>query len=156
MFLALDQQYLDMSQPVKILGPKGALWKHLDPQAVAGMWDVRAKNASEKAVVEQGHDTRIVFKATRPPSFTGTAKARLMGLPAKVESGVVDLAAGAESLEFQVRVAADAAPGKHETVFCRLEVPVGDAWMIHQTPATSLRIDKPLPEGVAAKSEAPR
>lgn len=64
---------------------------------------------AEKAVVEQGHDTRIVFKATRPPSFTGTAKARLMGLPAKVESGVVDLAAGAESLEFQVRVAADAA-----------------------------------------------
>jgi hypothetical protein len=111
---------------------------------------------AEKAVVEQGHDTRIVFKATRPPSFTGTAKARLMGLPAKVESGVVDLAAGAESLEFQVRVAADAAPGKHETVFCRIEVPVGDAWMIHQTPATSLRIDKPLPEGVAAKSEAPR
>jgi len=111
---------------------------------------------AEKAVVEQGHETRIVFKASRPPSFTGTAKARLMGLPAKVESTVVDLPAGAESLEFQIRVAADAAPGKHDQVFCRIEVPVGDAWMVHQTPATSLRIDKPLPEGVAAKSEATR
>ena len=62
----------------------------------------------------------------------------------------VDLAAGAETLEFPVTVAADAPVGKHENVVCRIEVPVGDAVMIHQMAATSLRIDKPLPPAVAA------
>jgi len=105
---------------------------------------------AEKAVVEQGGTVQLVFKAAKPPSFTGTAKARLLGLPAKTEAPTLDLAAGAETLEFPITVAPDASVGKHENVVCRIEVPVGDAVMIHQMAPTSLRIDKPLPPAVAA------
>lgn len=109
---------------------------------------------AEKAVVEQGGTVTLVYKAPKPPSFTGTAKARLVGLPNKVEAPTLDLAAGVETLEFPVTVAADAPAGKHENIICRIEVPVGDAIMVHQMAATSLRIDKPLPPAVAAAGGA--
>jgi hypothetical protein len=101
--------------------------------------------AADKAVVEQGSETTLVFKATKPASFAGTAKVRLMGLPVKTEAPEVELAPGKEVIEFPVKVAADAPAGKHDNIFCRIEVPQGESLMIHQTPATSLRIDKPLP-----------
>ena len=110
---------------------------------------------AEKAVVEQGGTVKIVYKAAKPPAFTGTAKARLLGLPTKVEAPTLDLAAGTETLEFPITVAGDAPVGKHENLICRIEVPVGDAIMIHQMAPTSLRIDKPLPPAVAA-NEGPK
>jgi hypothetical protein len=105
---------------------------------------------AEKAVVEQGGTVKLVYKAAKPPAFTGTAKARLLGLPTKVEAPTLDLSAGTETLEFPITVGADAPVGKHENIICRIEVPVGDAIMIHQMAPTSLRIDKPLPAAVAA------
>ena len=101
--------------------------------------------AADKAVVEQGAETRLVFKATKPANFTGTAKVRLMGLPVKTEAPELEFESGKEAIEFPVKVAADAPAGKHDNIFCRIEVPQGAVMMIHQTPATSLRIDKPLP-----------
>jgi hypothetical protein len=105
---------------------------------------------AEKAVAEQGTATKLVYKAAKPPTFTGTAKARLLGLPPKIEAPVLDLPAGADTLEIPITVAADAPPGKHENIVLRIEVPVGDAVMVHQCAGTSLRIDKPLPPAVAA------
>jgi len=105
---------------------------------------------AEKAVAEQGTATKLVYKAAKPPTFTGTAKARLLGLPPKTEAPVLDLPAGVDALEVPITVAADAPPGKHENLVLRIEVPVGDAVMVHQSAATSLRIDKPLPPAVAA------
>jgi hypothetical protein len=61
------------------------------------------------------------------------------------DAPVLDLKAGSEAIEFPVKVAADAPAGKHDNIFCRIEVPRGGAFIIHQTPATSLRIDRPLP-----------
>ncbi len=101
--------------------------------------------AAEKAVVEQGAATTLIFKASKPTSFEGTAKVRLMGLPVNTDAPVLDLKAGSEAIEFPVKVAADAPAGKHDNIFCRIEVPRGGAFIIHQTPATSLRIDRPLP-----------
>lgn len=107
--------------------------------------------AAEKAVAEQGAETTLVFKTTKPVSFAGKAKVRLMGLPVKTEAPELELVPGQETLEFPVKVAADAPSGKYDNVFCRIEVPQGEAVMIHQTPATSLRIDKPLPPEKAEK-----
>jgi hypothetical protein len=109
--------------------------------------------AAEKAVVEQAAETTLVFKTTKPASFAGKAKVRLMGLPVKTEAPELELMPGQETLEFLVKVAADAPPGKYDNVFCRIEVPQGEAVMLHQTPATSLRIDKPLPPGKAEKGK---
>lgn len=105
---------------------------------------------AEKAVAEQGTATKLTYKAAKPPTFTGTAKARLLGLPPKTEAPVLDLPAGADTLEVPITVAVDAPPGKHDNIVLRIEVPVGDAIMVHQSAATSLRIDKPLPPAVAA------
>jgi hypothetical protein len=103
--------------------------------------------AAEKGQVEQGGRTTLVFTAKKPAAFAGTAKATLVGLPTKAEAPARELVAGQETIEFPVTVAADAPPGKHDNIFCRVEVPKGGAWVIHHTAGTSLRIDRPLPAG---------
>jgi hypothetical protein len=99
---------------------------------------------AEKAVVEQGGETKITFKVTRNGSFEGKAKATLVGLPTKTETQPLELAEAGESLEFAVKTGADAPAGKHDPIICRLEVPMNGGWIIHQSQPTSLRIDKPL------------
>jgi hypothetical protein len=113
----------------------------LDAHAASMVTELLVELAAEKAMVEQGHETKLTFKATRPAAFTGTAKATLIGLPTNTQAPALELKAGDESLEFAVSVAADAPVGRHENIFCRIEVPVGTASVVHQTPATSLRID---------------
>lgn len=100
---------------------------------------------AEKGQVEQGGRTTLVFKATKPAAFTGRARVTLVGLPVKVEAPAVEFEAGREAIEVPVTVAADAPIGRHDNIFCRIEVPRGDAWVVHQSAATSLRIDKPRP-----------
>lgn len=51
-FLVLDQKYLDLSVPIKVMGPARADWRHVAPAEIAGQWDVRAKNSSERIVKE--------------------------------------------------------------------------------------------------------
>lgn len=101
--------------------------------------------AADKASVEQGCETTIVWKVTKPGDFVGAAKARLLGLPAKTEAPELELQPGATELAFPVKAAADAPPGSHPNVFCELRVPRGDAWIVHAMPPTQLRIDTPLP-----------
>jgi len=105
--------------------------------------------AAEKTTAEQGTDTKLVFAVSKKGEFTGVAKATLVGLPIKCEAPTLDVRPGDEKFEFTIKVGADAPPGKHD-LYCRVEVPVGDTWVIHQSPMTSLRIDKPLADGVAA------
>lgn len=52
MMLQLNQQYLDMSKPQKLLGAEGAEWRHISPVEIAGIWDVSAKASGERAVEE--------------------------------------------------------------------------------------------------------
>jgi len=106
---------------------------------------------AEPTSVEQGQETRIVWKMQKPADFPGAAKARLLGLPAKTEAPELELAATAEELAFPVKVAADAPAGSHKNVFCEIRVPQGDAWVMHATPPMQLRIDKPLPPDEDAK-----
>jgi len=107
--------------------------------------------AAEATSVEQGQETTILWKVQKPGEFTGAAKARLLGLPAKTEAPELELAAESAELAFPVKVAADAPPGPHKNVFCEIKVPQGEAWVIHATEPTQLRIDKPLPPEEDAK-----
>jgi hypothetical protein len=100
--------------------------------------------AAEKATTEQGHEARIVCKVTKAAGFEGVAKVKLMGLPAKLEAPELDLPVGATELVFPITVPADAPPGRHDNIFCQVRVPQGEEWMVFATPATQLRIDKPL------------
>lgn len=109
--------------------------------------------AAEKTTAEQGADTKLVFAVSKKGEFSGTAKATLVGLPIKTEAPILEVRPGDETIEFAIKVGADAPPGKHD-LYCRLEVPLGNEWVIHQSPMTSLRIDKPLAAGVAASQPA--
>ena len=113
--------------------------------------------AAELTGVEQGQETTIVWKVQKPGEFSGTAKARLLGLPAKVESPEVEFAAGATEIVFPVKVAGDSPVGAQKNVFCEFRVPHGDAVILHASPPTTLRIDKPLPpEEVEQPAEEPK
>ena len=81
----------------------------------------------------------------KPGGFTGAAKAKLLGLPAKTEAPELDLVADDAELSFPLTVGPDAPAGPHKNVFCELRVPQGDAWVVHATAPVQLRIDKPLP-----------
>ncbi len=107
--------------------------------------------AAEKAVVEQGGETTIVFKVTKKGVFEGKAKASLVGLPSRAESQERELSANDDSLEFVVKAGGDALPGKYEPVVCRLELTVAGGTVVHQSQPTSLRIDKPLRAVAQAK-----
>jgi hypothetical protein len=102
--------------------------------------------AADKATAEQGQEIRLVWTVKKPATFSGVAKAKLLGLPAKTESPELELTADATQLVFPVKVGGDAPPGQHANVFCQVQIPQGDAWMVHNMPPTQLRIDKPLPD----------
>jgi hypothetical protein len=101
--------------------------------------------AAEATTVEQGQETRIIWKVQKPSGFLGAAKVRLLGLPAKTEAPELELPAAAGEISFPVKVAADAPAGSHKNVFCELTVPMGEAFVMQTTPPMQLRIDKPLP-----------
>ena len=111
--------------------------------------------AAELTGVEQGQETTIVWKVQKPGQFAGNAKARLLGLPAKVEAPELEFAASATEVIFPVKVAGDAPVGAQKNVFCEFRVPHGDASIIHATPPTTLRVDKPLPPDEDDKPAAP-
>ncbi len=95
--------------------------------------------------VEQGQDASIVWRVEKPGAFTGTATARLLGLPARTETTEVEFTADATEILFPVKVAGNAPAGQHKNVFCEFRVPQGEASVAHASPPTTFRIDRPLP-----------
>jgi len=100
---------------------------------------------AEPVDAEQGREATIVWKVQKPGGFSGTAKARLLGLPAKVEAPELEFGAEVTEVVFPVTVAGDAPVGPHKNVLCEVRVPEGEAWIVHASPPTTFRIDKPLP-----------
>lgn len=97
-----------------------------------------------RIVAEVGSETKLVGTLTKPPSFTGTARVKVLGLPAGVEAPEVDLPADARELIVPITVGPKAPPGKHDNILCQVQVPFDGHWVIHRMPATQLRIDRPL------------
>lgn len=71
MILQLNQQFLDLSRPVKLLGPRGSEWRHIRPVEIAGMWDVRPKNSSERVVKELQRQNLMEALGTLMPIANG-------------------------------------------------------------------------------------
>jgi hypothetical protein len=101
--------------------------------------------AAEMTAIEQGREGTIVWQVKKPGVFSGTAEARLLGLPTKVEAPELTFAASATEVTFPITVAADAPAGPHKNVFCEFRTPQGEAWVVHATAPTTLRVDRPLP-----------
>ncbi|NBV44357.1 MAG: hypothetical protein EBR86_01645 [Planctomycetia bacterium] len=97
-----------------------------------------------RITAEVGTDTRLVGTLTKPAAFAGTARVKVLGLPAGVEAADAELAAGATELVVPIKVGPKAPPGKHDNIFFQVEVPLGNHFVVHRMPATQLRIDRPL------------
>lgn len=108
--------------------------------------------AVDRAVGERG--TEIVMVGKLAEAAPTSAKAILVGLPAKCMAEEVAIKPGDVDVRFPVTLGKDAPVGKHGSVFCELHVPQNDDWVIHKIQAGGLRVDKPLQvpaKGAAAK-----
>lgn len=86
MMLQLCQQFLNLSQPVKIMGEKGSEWRHIAPREIAGLWDVRPKSSSER-VVKELHRQNLMegMNALLPAAGIATPAGRAIDITPFVE-----------------------------------------------------------------------
>jgi hypothetical protein len=106
-----------------------------------------------RAAGEQGSEVVMVGKL--PTATEVSAKAMLLGLPARCVAEEISLQPGAAELSFPINIAADAPVGKHGSVVCELHVPHNEDWIIHRFNAGELRIDKPLPAVTRVTKQKP-
>lgn len=108
------------------------------------------------AATEQGKSTAMVGKIEILQPFEGEATVELVGLPHGASCPPRKFNKDQTQLEFPITVAPDATIGKHNGVFCRVNVPMNGTSMLHQTAmGSTLRIDAPAPpSATASKSEA--
>ena len=99
--------------------------------------------AVDRAAGELGSEVLMVGKLAAAAETS--AKAMLLGLPAKCSVKEVAVSPGDTEVTFPITVPEDAPVGKHGSVVCELHVPQNNDWVIHKVKAGELRIDKPLP-----------
>lgn len=58
MFIQLDQQFVDADRVVRIVG-EGAEWEQVGPQDIAGAYDVRPRNSTDRALKELAREQSL-------------------------------------------------------------------------------------------------
>ena len=107
------------------------------------------------AATEQGKSTSMLAKIETPHPFEGSSSVELIGLPPGATCPSLTFTRDQTELTFPITVAADAKVGKHNGLFCRVNVPENGTTILHQTAMNStLRIDASSPAPVA-KVESP-
>lgn len=97
------------------------------------------------AATEQGRPISMVGKIDKQQDFEGNATVELIGLPHGTKAPILNFNKDQTEVTFPIEIAADAAVGKHNAIFCRVNVPQGDQMILHQTAkGSTLRIDKPI------------
>ena len=110
------------------------------------------------AATESGKATVMPAKIETLQPFEGAATVELIGLPHGATCPPQTFTKDQTELNFPIAVAPDAAIGKHNGVFCRVQIPQNGASILHQTAmGSTLRIDKPSPSAtpVPAANPAP-
>ncbi len=102
------------------------------------------------AATEQGKPTSMLAKIEMIHPFEGKASVELLGLPHGATCPPLTFTKEQSTLTFPITVDADAKIGKHNNLFCRVNVPENGTTILHQTAINStLRIDAPSPAAVA-------
>jgi hypothetical protein len=101
--------------------------------------------AMDRSAVEQGKETEMVCKVQQLVPFTGTAKAKLLGLPHAVTAPDVDLTKDTKELVFKVKTDKGSPPGQHQNIFAQVVLTQNDEPVVLNTGGTVLRIDPPPP-----------
>jgi hypothetical protein len=119
----------------------------------------------ELCATEQNKPSPLLCKVDVTTPFEGQATAELMGLPHGTKAAPMTLNKDTKELLFQVEVAADATIGKHQNLFCKVNIPHNGQTVLHQVAYGGvLRIDAPTvaaapkpaaPEAKAAPAAAP-
>ena len=110
--------------------------------------------ALDLAATEQGRAVPVVAKVSYQREFAGQATVELQGLPHGAKANPLTFTKDQAELTFPVEIAADAAVGKHNSLFCRVNVPEAGAQVIHLTgQGGTLRIDAPPPAPVAKAAD---
>ena len=123
----------------------------LIPLQVAEPW---ISASIDLGATEQGRDVPLVCKLEHLREFSGNARAELIGLPHGTSTEPVEFTRESSELTFPIKVAGDAAIGKHSGLFLRIDVPDNGATVLHQTgQGGTLRIDAPAP--AIAKEDNP-
>ena len=108
------------------------------------------------AATEQGKSTAMLAKIENLHPFEGSASVELLGLPHGATCPPQSFTKDITELTFPITVAADAAVGKHNGVFCRVLVPENGSTILHQTAmGGTLRIDAPTAVAQAEKTPTP-
>ncbi len=106
------------------------------------------------AAVEQGQTSSMLGKIEQLGEFSGEAIAELVGLPHGVTSPPTKITSDQEEVTFPIVLAKDSTVGKHQGIFCRIQVPGNGTTILHQTAhGSTIRIDAPPPE--VAQMETP-
>ncbi len=143
--------------PVVVMGRAGHAGGTVEvasPMAELEVADAFFNFAFQKAAVEQGQQSAVLINIENKAAFDGEAKVELLGLPAGTSTGPEPLAFNKDSTElvFPVQAAADARPGKYNSLVCRAIVIRDGEPITHTLGTGELRVDKPIPQKVA---EAP-
>ena len=99
----------------------------------------------ERGAVEQGKETQIFVKIANAKPFAGTAKVKLVGLPAKTSTIDLDITKDTKEIAFPIKTEPASPPGIHRNLFCQVTVIENGEPIVHTIGATELRIDVPLP-----------
>ncbi|MGI9455333.1 MAG: hypothetical protein ACR2NU_02160 [Aeoliella sp.] len=98
-----------------------------------------------KAKVEQGNSVSFPITIQQQTPFEGEATVELVGLPPGVTTAQATITKETTEIAFQLEVAADARPGKHRGIFCRVTLQEQGEPVVHSVGAGELRVDRPLP-----------
>lgn len=111
----------------------------------------------QKAAVEQGKETKLLIDVEVLKEFPGKAKVELLGLPAGVATEPLEIDKDSTQLQFPLKVADDARPGRHKSLVCRVVVTLDGEPIQHTLGTGELRVDKPIePKKTAKKAEKPK
>jgi hypothetical protein len=111
--------------------------------------------AMERAAGEQGKSTEMFCKIQHTRPFSGKAKVRLLGLPAKVTAPDLELSKDSKEIAFKVAIDKTSPPGQHNNIFCQVVVVENGEPIVHNVGGTQLRIDVPLPPKTNQPKPAP-
>ncbi len=128
-------------------------------QVILEIADVFFTFTFEKSAAELGQETEVLVRVEKKRDFPGNATAALLGLPAKtslVDAKPIEFTQDTKDLVFKIKVAADARPGKFQTLVCRATLTIEGEPIVHTLGAGELRVDKPLPPKANAPKPAPK
>jgi hypothetical protein len=104
----------------------------------------------ERATGEHGKPTTLYGKVQIATPWEGSAKVRLIGLPAKVTAPEIDLTKDAKEISFPLTLDPAAPPGQHKNLFCQVVITQNGEPIVQNVGSSELRVDKPQVAAAAA------